>query len=137
MTDVHLYSELLVQMFREVLRRVDTAMLSAGATEGEHEVGEATVDVTLHVSIGEFVDAIEEGEYLTVVLEEAYHGLVESGELLVRFIASGVVRRTTVEHVSAAITRLVAGMPLRNEKLNTRTRSGPLPSYFENVAGPS
>ena len=83
MTDVHLYSELLVQMLRQVLRRVDTAMLSAGATEGEHKVGEATVDVTLHVSIGEFVDAIEEGEYLAIVLEEAYHGLVKSGELLV------------------------------------------------------
>ena len=90
-----------------MLCAINGTMLPTCTTEGEHEVGEATVDVTLHVSIGEFVDTIEEGEYLAVVLEEAYHGLIKSGELLVRFIASGVVRRTTVEHVSAAIARLV------------------------------
>ena len=101
------HTKFLIQVLCQMLGRINRTMLSAGATEGEHQVGEAAVDVSLHVCVSELVYAVEEGEYLAVVLEESYHGLVESCEFLVRLIASGVVRRTAVEHVSSAIARLV------------------------------
>ena len=89
---MHLDAELVVQMFSQVLCGIDTAVLSAGAPEGEHEVSEATVDIALHVGVGKFVNAVEEGQNLAVVLQETYHGLIETGELLVRLVATGIVR---------------------------------------------
>ena len=38
-----------------------TNVLSAGASEREHQVGEAALDVSVHVGVGQFVDAVEEG----------------------------------------------------------------------------
>ena len=58
MAHMHFDAEFLVYMLRKVLCRVDAAMLSAGATEGEHQVGEAAVDVSLHVCVGELVYAL-------------------------------------------------------------------------------
>ena len=107
MAHMHFDAEFLVYMFRKVLCRIDAAMLSACASEAEHQVGESARDVALHVGIGKLVDAIEEGEYLAVVLKESYYRFVETRELLVRLIASGVVGGAAVEHIAATVARLV------------------------------
>ncbi len=92
-----------VEMLGEVLGAIDGAMLTACAAEGEHEVGEAALEVALNMMIGEAIDAVEEGEDLAVVLKEADDGSVQAGELLVGLVAAGVVRGTTVEDVTAAV----------------------------------
>ena len=107
MADAHLDAELLVDMLGQVLGGIDRAVLTTGTAEAEHEGGEATLDITAHMGIGEFIDAVEEGEDLTIILQEADDGLVETGELLVRLVAAGVVGGTTVEHIATAIATLV------------------------------
>jgi hypothetical protein len=42
----------LMQVFRQVLRGVHTTMLTACTPEGEHQVGETTLHITLHMEIG-------------------------------------------------------------------------------------
>ena len=103
MADIHLYTELLVDVFGEMLGRINAAVLASCASEGEHQVGESAVDIALYVCVGKLVYAVEEGEYLSVVLKEADDGLVQSGELLVRLVTSGIVSGTTVEDVASAI----------------------------------
>ena len=92
MADAHLDAELLVDMLGQVLGRVDGAVLTAGTAEGEHQRGEATLHITPHMGIGEFIDGVEEGEDLAVVLEESDDGLVEARELLIGLVTAGVVR---------------------------------------------
>ena len=78
MTDAHLYTELLVDMLCEMLSGIDTAMLASCASEAEHQRREASLDISAHMVVGKLIDTVEEGEYLTVVLEEAYHRLIET-----------------------------------------------------------
>ena len=66
--DADFDAEFLVDMLGKMLSGVDTAVLTARTTETEHERGEATLDVTAHMGVGQFIDAIEEGENLTIVL---------------------------------------------------------------------
>ena len=110
MADIHLYAELLMDVFGEMLGRINAAVLAACASEGEHQIGESTVDISLNVCVGKLIDAVEEGEYLSVVLKEADDRFVQSGELLVRLVSSRIVSGTTVEDVASAI----AGRILRN-----------------------
>ena len=107
MAHMHFDAEFLVYMLCKVLCRIDAAMLSACASEAEHQVGESARDVALHVGVGKLVDAFKEGEYLAVVLKESYYRFVETRELLVRLIASGVVGGAAVEHIAATVARLV------------------------------
>lgn len=77
MADAHLYTrKTVVKMLCQMLGRIDTAMLTACTAKGKHERREATVDIALHMSIGELVNGIEESEYLAVILKEFHHGLV-------------------------------------------------------------
>ena len=101
-----------VEMLGEVLGAIDGAMLTTCAAEGEHEVGEAALEVTLNMMIGEAIDAVEEGEDLAVVLKEADDGSVQAGELLVGLVAAGVVGGAAVEDVAAAIAGGVVGYSL-------------------------
>ena len=50
--DAHFDAKLAVKVLRQMLGAVNTAVLSARATEGEHERGEAALDIALHVGIG-------------------------------------------------------------------------------------
>ena len=79
----------------------------ASTSEREHKVGKSTVDIALYMSVGQLIYAFEEGKNLAVVLKESYYGFVESCELLVRLIASGIMCRAAIEHISSAIARTV------------------------------
>ena len=87
-------------------------MLTAGATKAEHQRGESSLDVATHMSICQLIYRVEEGEYLTVILEESDYRFVETGEFLVWLISPGVVRTSAVEYISAAIARGVVGYAL-------------------------
>ena len=112
MTDTHFDAEFLVDVLCQMLGGIDTAMLASGAAKAEHQRSEATLDVAAHMSIGQFVDTIKEGEYLTVILEETDDGLVEARQLFIGLIATGVVGGAAVEDVAAAVARLVVGNAL-------------------------
>lgn len=111
-TDAYLDAKLLMDVLGQMLGGVDAAVLTAGAAEGEHQTGEATLDIATHMGIGELIDGVEEGEDLAVVLKEADDGFVESRQLLVRLITTGVVGGATVEHIAAAVAALVVGNAL-------------------------
>ena len=59
------------------------------------------------MSVSQLIYAFEEGKNLAVVLKESYYGLIESGEFLVGFVASGIVSRAAVKHIASAIARRV------------------------------
>jgi hypothetical protein len=42
----------LMQVFRQVLCGVHTTMLATRTPEGEHQVGETTLHITLHMEVG-------------------------------------------------------------------------------------
>ena len=92
-----------VQVFREVLGGIDAAMLAACAAESEHEMCETALHESLHMEVGQSIDALEEVDQLSVLLQEVDHGLVESCQLFVLLIASWIVGAAAVEHITATI----------------------------------
>ena len=107
MADAHFDAELIVNMLSKMLGGIDGAMLSSCAAEAEHQTGKASLDVALYVGIGQLIDAVEERQYLAVVLEETDDGLIESCHLLVLLVTPWVVGAAAVEHVASAIAALV------------------------------
>ena len=61
-----------------MLRAIYASVLSSRASEAEHERSEPSLHVSLYMSVGELIYAVEEGEYLAVVLKESDHRLVEN-----------------------------------------------------------
>ena len=107
MYDTHLYAELLVDMFCQMLCRIDAAVLSACTSETEHQACESALDIAAHMSISKFIHAVEECQYLSVVLKETYNRFVKSRKFLVRLISSGIMGAAAVEHITTAVARLV------------------------------
>ena len=103
----NLYSEFLVDMLCKMLGAIHGAVLTAGASEGEHKTGEASLDITCHMGIGKLVNGIEEGEDFSVVFKETDYWLIQASVLLVRLITSRVVRASAIEHISAAVTAII------------------------------
>ncbi len=95
--------EFVVYVPGEVFGGVYRAVLSSGAAECDHQVGETSLDISLNVVVNQSVGVFEECGYLTVFLEEVDYGLVDSGEGFVPVVFSGVVHSPAVEHVSASV----------------------------------
>ena len=104
MTDAHFYAEFLMNMFSQVLGRIDTSMLTTRAAKREHQRRKATLDITTHMGIGQFVDTVKEGQNFAVILQETDDRLIQSRQLLIRIITSGVMRTTAIEHIPSPIT---------------------------------
>ena len=114
MAEAHLHLwELAMDVLGQMLGGVDGAVLSASASEAEHERGEAAFQIALHMGIGQLTDMVEEAQYLAVVLQELDDGSVQARQVLVLLIAPGVVGAAAVEDIAAAIAALV----LRNAML--------------------
>ena len=64
-TDAHLDAKFLVDMLCQVLGGIDAAMLTAGATETEHQRGETTLDITAHMGISQLIHGVEERQDLS------------------------------------------------------------------------
>ena len=94
-----------------MLSRIDAAMLTARASESEHQVGEAALEITLHMMICQPIDALQEGEYLPVFLKETDYRLVQTRQLLVCLVTAGVVSASAVEDISSAVAALVLRNP--------------------------
>lgn len=103
----HFYAKLFMNVFGQMLGAINASVLSSRTSEAEHKTGESALNVPLDVGVGKFVDTVQEEQNLTVVLKEADNGFVQACKLLVRFIASGVVRASAVKHISATISAFV------------------------------
>ena len=107
--DAHLDAELVVDMLSKVLGGIDGTMLTTRTAEREHQRGKATLDISAHVGIGEFIDRIEESQDLTVVLQESDHRFIESRQLLIWLITAWVMSAATVEDIATTIATLILG----------------------------
>ena len=92
-----------------MLGTIDGTVLTAGATEADLKVGEATLNPALGMEIDDGIDVRKELEYFAVLLKEVDDGTVKTRKCLVLFITSRVVRRAAVEHVTATIAGSVFG----------------------------
>ena len=86
---------------------IDGAMLTAGATKGDLEVGEAAFEEALDVMIYQSVNGLEETEYLAVGFEEINDRLIEAGEGFVLLVLTGVMGRATIEHIAASVATII------------------------------
>ena len=91
----------------QVLCAVNASVLSSRTSEAEHKAGESALNVPLDVSVGKFVDTVQEEQNLAIVLKETDDRLVQAGELLVRLVASGVVRASAIEDISASVAAFI------------------------------
>ena len=108
MTEAHLYlREALMQMLCQMLGCIDRPVLTACATKGKHERGEATLDVAADMGIGQRIDVVQKREYFTIILQELLHRVVKASQLLILLIATGIVSAAAVEHIATAIAAVV------------------------------
>ena len=107
--ELHLDVEFLVDMLCHVLRAVDRTVLSAGASEANHQIRESALLVAFHRGVDKGIGVVEKLEYLAVVLKKLYHLVVEARKRLVALILAGVVDGAAVKHVAAAVARRVVG----------------------------
>ena len=109
MTEVDFHSKLLVDMFSNVLGTIDGTMATTCAAKGDLHIGETTLLETSDMEIDEAIDAIEEGENLTIRFEEVDNGLVKTCEWLIFVVASRVMGASTIEHITTTIAAFVFG----------------------------
>ena len=107
MAEMNFYTIFIIQIFCQVLSRINTAMLSACTTEREHKIVESSLHPALHMMVGKSIDTIKEGEYLAILLKEINYRLIQSCLLFIFLITTWVVGGSTVEDITAAISRLV------------------------------
>ena len=107
--DSHLDAVFPMEMFGEVLCGIDATVLASSAAEREHQVGESALDESLHMEVGQTIDALQKIEQFAVLFQKVDDGLVESRQLLVLLVTTWVVGAAAVEHISASIARRVLG----------------------------
>ena len=64
------------------------------------------------MGISKFIHAVKKSQYLAIVLKESDDRLVKASQLLVRFIATGIMSRAAVKDIAATIARVIFGYPL-------------------------
>ena len=97
----------LFEVLGEVLGTIDGTMLTAGAAEGDLKMGEIAFDEALDMMVDEGIDGVEEGEYLTVVLQEVNDGLVKACEGLVLLVFARVVGGTAIKDITSSVAGFV------------------------------
>ena len=73
-----LNAKLLIEMLGKMLRTIDGTMLTTRTAEAEHQMGEATLDITSHMLVGQRIDMVEELKDLSVILQESDYRFVEA-----------------------------------------------------------
>ena len=112
MTYPYFYAELRMQMLGQMLGGIDAAVTAARTSESKHQVGKTASEVTRHMGIRQFVDAVQERQNLSVLFQKTDNGFVQARQGFVRFISSGIVRTAAIEHITASVPTSVFGNPL-------------------------
>ena len=81
----------LFEVGSEMFGTIDGAVLPTGTTEGDLQIGKIAFDEALYMMIDEGIDGLQEGEDLAITLQEIYHRLIQSGELLVLVVTSRIM----------------------------------------------
>lgn len=97
----------LVQVGSEMFGTIDGAVLPTGTTEGDLQIGKIAFDESLYMMINECIDGLEESEDLAILFEEIDDGLIQSGHLFVLIVFTGVMGRTAVKDITAAVAGLI------------------------------
>lgn len=119
MYDLHLDAKLLMDMLCQMLCTVYAAVLTARTAKAKHQTCEAPLDIARHMVVGKGIDMLQEVHDLTVVLKETNHRLIETRQLFIRLIASGIVRGTAVEDIATTVARRILWNPfLIGEAIN-------------------
>ena len=108
MTDTHLDAKLIMNMLSKMLGRINATMLASCTAKTKHQGGKATLDVSAHMSISQLIDRLQERQNFSVVFQEPDDRLIEPRQLLIGFVATGIMCRSTIEHVTTTITALVS-----------------------------
>ncbi len=118
MFEPHFYAILLMQMQGQMLGGIHAAVLSAGATECKHQVGESTFHISLHMCVGQMVYTLQETKNLPVFFQETDYRFVQTGQRLILFVTSGIVCGATVEHISSTVPAFIFrySLPIRETK---------------------
>lgn len=116
MTNLHFYTKLLMNMFGKMLGRIYTAMLTAGTTETEHQRGETTLHIAVYMMVGKCINMLQELQYLTIILKESDNRLVQTRQLLIRFVSTRVMGTSAVENITTAIARRILWNTLTERK---------------------
>ena len=91
MADANLDAELLMDMLSQVLGTIYGTMLTASTAKTEHQRCEATLDITAHMGISQFIYRVEESQDFPIVFKESDDGLVKARQLFIGLVASGIV----------------------------------------------
>lgn len=108
MTNVHLYTELLVNMLSHMLGTIDGTVTPACAAATDLQVRKTTLEETCHMKIDQFVDAVKKREYFTICFEKVNNRLIKACKRLILFIPPGIVGTATVKHISSSIATLIS-----------------------------
>lgn len=74
MTYPYFYAELRMQMLGQMLGGIDAAVTAARTSESKHQVGKTAPEVTRHMGIRQFVDAVQERQNLSVLFQKRMTG---------------------------------------------------------------
>ena len=109
----------LFEVCRQMFGAIDRAMLTSGTTESDLQMVKTTLEEPLHMMIHQGVHGIQEGQYLTVFLQEIYHRLIETRESLVFVVFTGVVGTAAIEDIPASVSGLIRrDSALEGERIN-------------------
>ena len=97
----------LVQVGSEMFGTIDGAVLTAGTTEGDLEIGEIAFNEALHMMIDEGIDGLEEGEDLPILFEKIDDGLIETGHLFILIVFTGVMGGPAVKDITTSVSAFI------------------------------
>ena len=125
-----------MQMLGQMLGRIDAAVTAARTSESKHQVGKTAPEVTRHMGIRQFVDAVQERQNLSVLFQKTDNGFVQARQGFVRFIPSGIVHTAAIEHITASIPAGIFGNPLLIGETEHAHDQRPSAIVQETEAGP-
>src|SRR5207302_10261622 len=99
----HCHSIAGAQMFRQLLRQIDRAMLAAGATERHHQVLEAATLISADTGVHQRHDAGEKLMHTLMLIEIVDYRRVFPSETFEALFASGIRETAAIENEAAAI----------------------------------
>ena len=111
MNEVYLNVVFLFEVLGQMFGAIDGAMLPAGTAESHLEMREVTFKEALYMMVHQFIDALQERENLTILLQKVNDRLVAARERLVLLVFSRIMGRAAVEDISSAITGSVFRQP--------------------------
>src|SRR5713101_8169661 len=103
----HFHSTPGVQMFGQLLRQIDRAMLAAGAAERHHQVVEAATLIRADACVHQRHDAGEKLLHALLLIEIVDYRRVFASEGFEALFAPGIWEAAAIENESASISGLV------------------------------